>query len=62
MSLKGHMSCIEVEWAKFNSFFVFLSDVGPFLIKRHLMDINRQLVHVDAHFKHENAAIFEIRC
>ena len=47
------------------SLFFFLSEIGPFFVflkAPHLMDLNSRLVHVDARFKRENAAIFEIRC
>ena len=51
----------EVESAKFTHF--FFSEIGPFLKKvPHLTDLKRRVVHVDAHFKGENAVVFEIRC
>ena len=56
--LKGVVSrVVEVEWAKFTLYFLrdraVLKKIVP-----HLTDLNSRLVHVNAHFKRENAAVF----
>ena len=47
---------VELEWEKLTRFF-FPSEKGP-KEAPHLTDLNHRLVHVDAHFKCESAAVF----
>ena len=52
--LKGAVSrVVEVEWVKFSRY--FLRDRAIFKQAQHLTGLNRHLVHIGAHFKHENA-------
>ena len=55
---------VEVEWKNLLVFFGGGGGGGGGAFKKmpHLTDLKSSLVHVDARFKHENAAVFKIRC